>query len=239
MVGLIFSLVAQVACAAPAGQTTADAARVQSAATPAPAGVAADSEAELVSRINAFAEGGGDETALRDFTSRPRVPLITSITRIRDGAEPDALIRVRVAFLFCRLGHSYPENRAVVLDAFRNPRKYEGFFEDEGVGMLAALIRGGDQDLLPVTFRAAKKSDGALSEGLSDLFVKNLRENPNAFLRELSRMNADTRRDVYRLIGYAARSPDGSAKLRALLSSIPPDAKEYAVAKEMLPFLDD
>ena len=105
--------------------------------------------------------------------------------------------------------------------------------------MLAALIREGDKDLLPVTFRASKDADGALAGGLSDLFLKNVRENPNVFLRELSHMNAEVRARVYKLVGYAIRTTKTSDKIRALLSSVSPDSEEYAVAKEMLRFLDN
>jgi len=78
----------------------------------------------LEEQINAFAEGEGNETVLRDFKSRPQDSLVTSIKRIRDRAEPTDQIRVRIAFLFCRLRYSYAENRSLVVEAFTNPRKY-------------------------------------------------------------------------------------------------------------------
>jgi len=44
---------------------------------------------------------------------------------------------------------------------------------------------------------------------------------------------------VYKLVGYAIRTTKTSDKIRALLSSVSPDSEEYAVAKEMLRFLDN
>jgi hypothetical protein len=236
MFGLIFALGAQAACAPPVRQTSAGAAPFQTTPTP---DAAEDSDAGMERQINAFAEGEGNETILRDFKTRPQDSLIASIKRIRDHAEPTDPIRVKIAFLFCRLGYSYSENRAIVVEAFTNPRQYEGFYKDDGVGMLAALIREGDKDLLPVTFRAATRADGALAEGLSDIFIKNVREDPNAFLRQLSHMSAGVRRDVYKLVGYAILTDDDSDKVRALFSSVPLGSEEYAVAKEMLRFLDN
>ena len=246
MLGLLFVLGTQAACGSPSKQTSGTQAAskqtsgapaaVQSTPTPA---AAEDSDSGLEKEIKAFAEGEGDETVLRNLKERPRDSLIASIKRIRAGAEDDDPVRVKIAFLFCRLGYSYPENRLVVVEGFENPRKYKEFYEDDAVGMLASLIREGDKDLLPTTFKASAKSDGALSEGLSAIFIENVRENPSAFLRQLSRVNSGVRKKVYELVSYSVLTADAFNKVKASLLTVPAQSKEYALAKEMILFIDD
>jgi hypothetical protein len=234
--GLLLVLNTQAACGSPSKQTPVTPAAVQTTTPPA---ASEESDSGLEREINAFAEGEGNETVLRNLKERPRDALVTSIKRIRDDAEGDDPIRVKIAFLFCRLGYSYAENRRIVIEGFEKPRKYKEFYEDDAAGMLASLIREGDKELLPTMFKASAKSDGALSEELSAVFIENVRENPSAFLRQLAPMKDDVRKEVYKLTSYSILTADEFNRVKVSLLSIPAQSKEYAVSKEMLLYLDD
>ena len=235
VIGLLLSLNIQAACE-PSVKLAPPPANVQPGTTPA---MTENNPSVLEEQIVAFAEGEGDDTILQDFKARPRDSLIASIKRIRDNAKPTDPIRVKIAFLFCRLGYSYPENRAIVIDGFTNPRRYEEFYADDAVGMMASLIREGDKDLLLVTFKASKGADGALSEGLSSIFLKNVRENPSTFLQQLSHMNVDIRKSVYELVIPAILTAGEIDKVKVSLMSVSRDSEEYPVAKEMLLYFEN
>ncbi len=234
VIGLLLALNAQAACESSMHQTPSPT-NVQPTPTP---DMMENNPSKLEKQIKAFAEGEGDNTILRDFKARPRDSLITSIKRIRDSAKPSDPIRVKIAFLFCRLGYSYSENRAIVIDGFTNPHKYEEFYADDAVGMMASLIREGDKDLLPITFKASKGADGALAEGLSAIFLENVRENLSTFLQKLSSMNVDIRKRVYELVSPAILTAGEFDRVKASLLSVSRKSEEYLVAKEMLLFLE-
>ncbi len=193
---------------------------------------------DLKKQIIAFAEGEGDDSILQDFKTLPQDSLMASIEHIRDNASINDPIRVKIAFLFCRLGYLYSENRAIVVTGLSHPPRYEGFYADQAVGMLASLIRGGDKNLLSVTFKAAKDADGALAEGLTAIFIENLRERPDRLLQELTYVDSDTRKEVYKLVGFAIATTYDSDKIKAYLSSVPKESEGYSMAKEMLQVLN-
>lgn len=233
--GLVVALSTQVACGSSAQKKPAAAEQTQTPQTV----TSPPTDGDLEKKINAFAEGEGDDAVLAELLrQQPRESLITSAERIREAAEPTDAVRVSVAFLLCRLNHSYPENRTIIVEAFRNPEKYRDFHGDYVVGMLARQIREGDKELLPVTFQAAKAADGASAEGLSSIFIENFRATPNAFLQQLSRMNVGVRREVFELLSHALLTTDDVSSAKTTLASISPESQEHQTAKEMYAFLD-
>jgi len=73
---------------------------------------------------------------------------------------------------------------------------YEGFYADDAASMLSRLIEHGKKDLLKPLFESATWADGALAEGLSETFARELQNDREQFLKLLSSYPADTRKKV-------------------------------------------
>jgi hypothetical protein len=156
-----------------------------------------------------------------------REDLLASLMRLRTANSKDDILEVYVAFVLCNLDHEYEANRRIIVTTFNASIDHAGRLQ----GLIARLIKRGDEDLLPVLFEVTTRSDGDLSEGLADTFSTQMQEKPEQFLLRLKAQPSAVRRRVYELVSMGM--PEGS-KITSYLSAIPKASPIGAVAKEML-----
>ena len=88
----------------------------------------------------------------------------------------------------------------IIEAALSKSSPYEGFSADDAESLLDRLIEHGRKDLLLPLFDSVSWSDGALAEGWGVTFARELKNDPEQFLSNLSTYPAATRERVYWLI---------------------------------------
>lgn len=191
-----------------------------------------DADKTLIGLVRKFAndEGPHGEAAWEQLRRYPRQDSINSLKRIQEAVPEHDTLRVDIAFVFCNLDYKYQFNRQTVVTAFAK-RGQHGLGEER---LISRLVRRGDSDLLHVLFSAAERSDGALSEGLSDTFAEQILGDPEKFLLKLKSEPLETRRKVYELLDETVMTEDDVRKVKTYLRSVPRDAAIAPVASEMI-----
>ena len=186
----------------------------------------------LIEQIRQFArdEGALGKEAWGKLNAFPRQELISSLTSIQKATPEGDPLGVDIAFALCNLDHEYQANRQVIVSAFTKPNQH-AFSEER---LISRLVRRGDKELLPVLFSAVERSDGALSEGLSDTFADQIRSDPESFLLKLKAEQPRIRQKVYELLDETVLSEEDITKAKKYLASVSIDASIAPVAKEML-----
>jgi len=191
---------------------------------------------DLKRQIEVFASYGGQQgdAARKVLEAYPSEKLVPDIEALRTQAGEDEVFKMELAFVLCFFGHDYETNKNKITEALRASRKDHRFDSVGAQSLIRELIRRGDSTLLSELFNAATWSDGALSEGLATTFGEQLVHDPNAFLMTLSRVNAETRRYVYRLTDGSSLPPDDLIKVRKSLSSASVPSSLRPIARELL-----
>jgi hypothetical protein len=184
---------------------------------------------DVLNDISKFAtnENGPAQEAWGRLAAYRREDLLASLMRLRTANSKDDILEAYIAFVLCNLDYEYEANRRVIVTTFKASIDYAGRLQ----GLVARLINRGDEDLLPVLFDVAPKSDGDLSEGLADTFSTQMQDRPEEFLLRLKAQPNAVRRRVYELVSFGM--PEGS-KITAYLLAVPKASPIAAVSKEML-----
>ena len=201
---------------------------------------APESTQQLSEAVKTFAgdQGSRDQEALDKLQSYPKPELVRRLVELNASLSPNDKLRPQIAFVLCWMGQDYASNVKVIQSALSKSSQYEGFYADDAYTMLDRLLQQGHKDLLPSLFEAASWSDGALSAGLADTFSRELKENPEEFLTQLSPLPAKAREQVYNLIHSSdAYTQSDLNDIRRHLSTIPRTSAAYAPAKELLRYL--
>lgn len=192
---------------------------------------------ELIEVVLLAGEGEGNVTAVEKIQSLPREPLIAALTRLRQGLAGDDGLRVKIAYLLCQFGHAYKANRAVLISAASEEGRYKGVDEEDMVVKLDVLIRRGDKGLLKYIFGKAGGADGALGEGITSVFERELADDAEGFVSALKAEQPRVRRDVYGLLEWMRPTEGVRRNLRAVTSSA--DPATVRVAKDLLAALKE
>ena len=195
---------------------------------------------ELRTLIKEFSKDEGQPgfEAWRKLQAYPDSELIKELEALERAASASGKIRPQIAFVFCWIGQNCAKKVGVIEAALSKPSPYEGFYGDDAESMLSRLIERGNKDLLKPLFESATRSDGALAEGLTDTFRRELQKNPEQFLRLLSSHPPGTRKRVYSLITVDGFDKKELTDLRKRLSNIPKTSPAYKPARELLPTLN-
>ncbi len=196
---------------------------------------------KVVESVKTFAEDQGPrgQEALRNLEGYPRPELLEALRNLDRSLPAADKLRPQIAFLLCWLNQDYDTNVRTIEAALSKSSPYQGFHADDAETLLSRLIQRGKKDLLKPLFESASWSDGALSEGLGTTFSRELLNDPEQFLNQVSLSPANTRERVYALIKSSNSLSDADLKkLRASLSSIPTTSSVHQLAKELLEHLD-
>jgi hypothetical protein len=173
-----------------------------------------------------------DDAIMYDICQRPRARLIQESIELRNGTSANYGFRVRIAYVFCRLGYRYRENRAKIISDMGSKCRFDNCQQEDAAAALGILMRLGDHDLLEPVIDAATLSDGALSEELSVVLYSELVANPQELLRHLRDKPYKTRKNVYELIKFDL--PEISSRLAVVhLRSTPKNSPDYEHANEL------
>jgi hypothetical protein len=153
---------------------------------------------DVLEQVDEFAtyEGEAAQEAWNKLSSHSREDLLASLQRLQNREPKDEILRVHIAFVLCNLNYEYNTNRQIITTAFNTSFDYADRFQ----GIIARLIDKGDEDLLPVLFAVAPKSDGCLSEGLGSTFATQMQKNPEQFLSKLNSQPQVVKQHVYMLM---------------------------------------
>ena len=195
---------------------------------------------QLSEAVKTFAEDQGSpgQEALHKLQNYPKPELVRRLVELNASLSPKDKLRPQIAFVLCWMGQDYASNVKVIQSALSKTSKYEGFNADDAYSMLDRLIQQGHKDLRTSLFEIAPSADGALSEGLSETFSRELKQNPEEFLTQLSPRSAKEREQVYKLI-YAsdAFSQSDLDGIRKRLATFPRTSAAFAPAQELLRYL--
>lgn len=191
---------------------------------------------EIRELLKTFSEDVGPkgEDAWRKLQASPDSQLINELEQLERNASASDRIRPQIAFVFCWIDRDCVTRVSVIEAALSKSSPYQGFYADDAESMLSRLIERGKKDLLKPLFESATWSDGALSEGLSDTFRRELQKDPEQFLSLLSPCAADTRQKVYWLTTVDGFTDNELTVLRRRLSTISKTSRAYEAARELL-----
>lgn len=192
------------------------------------------SNKQIIELLKTFSEDAGPEgqEAWRKLRADPE--LISKLETLEREASPTDKIRPQIAFVFYWLDRDCATKVGVIESALSKSSPYQGFYADDAESMLSRLVERGKKDLLKPLFESTTWADGALSEGLSETFTRELQKDPEQFLNQLSTYPPDTRKKVYRLVQTSDAFTD--SELTALLkrlSTIPKTSAAYEPAQEL------
>ena len=197
---------------------------------------------QIVELVKTFAEDQGPlgQEALRKLEGYPQ-PELLGVLRNLDRSLPAAdKLHPQTAFLLCWLNQDYEINVKTIEAALSKSSPYQGFYADDAETLLSRLIQRGKKDLLKPLIQSASWADGALSEALGVTFSKELQQDPEQFLNQLSASPVNTREKVYALIKSShSLSEADLKKLRTSLSSVPTTSSVHQIAKELLEHFDE
>lgn len=191
-------------------------------------------DSELKDKVEAFAVGEGNDNILEELSKCPRDVLTKNLTEIQENALEDDPIRVKIAYLFCRLGYDCERNKSIVLLALSPKLHFKNFYADDVIVMIAVLIRLGDKSLLSKVFNATEWADGSLAEGVSSILAEEILKDPDTLLESLRREQFKLRQKVYLSTGYGLLDNVDKKSVFNYLKSVKQKSPNYSIAKEML-----
>jgi len=189
---------------------------------------------KLRKQVERFAVGEGNEKVYLQLEQLPRNNLISDLDKLKGQAAEDDSIRVKIAFLFCRLDYHYEENREIIARSLTRNSPYYKLPPDETIGFASNMIKRGDKQLLAVVMTASEWADGALGEGIEDILYKVVMNDLDSILRNLVNLPLPIRQAVYREIKFALTEAKDKSKIKSQLKSKYGDKVLSNVAKEML-----
>jgi hypothetical protein len=195
------------------------------------------SSKQITELVETFSEDVGPEgqQAWRKLRAYSEMELISELEQLKAKASPSDKLRPKIAFVYCWLDRDYETNVKIIESALSKSPPYQGFYADDAESLLDRLIEHGKKDLLKPLFDSVSWSDGALAEGLGVTFARELQNDPEQFLSQLSTYPSDTRKTVYFLIQPSDVYTDSElSDLRKRLSNIPKTSAAYEPAKEFL-----
>ena len=196
---------------------------------------------KIVESVKTFAEDQGPQgqEALRNLEGYPKPELLGALRNLDRSLPATDKLRPQIAFLFCWMNQDYEINVRTIEAALSKSSPYQGFYADDAETLLSRLIQHGKKDLLKPLFQSASWADGALSEGLSITFSRELKDDPEQFLNQLSPSPANIRENVYALIKSSASLSEADLKkLRASLSLMRTTSPAHQLARELLEHLE-
>ena len=149
------------------------------------------------------------------------------------GERADELLRLKAAYFLVTLGVDAEANQEYLL---RTARSKDGALKFRALELLAALVKSGKKELLPVFFEAAPDARGLLAESLAKFFVEEARNSTEPFLRYLSKQPKNVRSAVTRMIAGAdiLFEPGTAAETFAKAGAFKEDRELGRYASELL-----
>jgi len=143
-----------------------------------------DANRELITLAKDFSTSDArkQDLAWKTLNSYARSDLVNGLSQLGKAGTKDETDKVAIAFVLCNLDFEYDANKEVIVAALMKEPHSENSRSDWEAGLIGRLIKRGDKNLLPVLFRVAEWSDGALSEELAGVYLDNWRSDPKGFL---------------------------------------------------------
>lgn len=187
--------------------------------------------------------GEGDEN-LKELKKLPTERVAEVVREIKEqgiregdmnfgGERADELLRLKAAYFLVTLKVDAEANQEYLLRAARSK---DGALKFRALELLAALVKSGIKELLPVLFEAAPDSKGLVAESLTKFFVEEARNSTEPFLRYFSKQPKYVRSAVTRMIAGAdvMLEPGTTAGTFAKFEAFKEDRELGRVASELL-----
>lgn len=190
----------------------------------------------LRGKIEKFAVGEGDEEILKKLSECPREALIRDTEGIKSQAAVNDSIRIKIAYLFCRLGYQYEENREIIAMSLLPDTGFKDFYPEDVVVMADVLIRNGDTELLSSVLDSASWADGAVSEVVSNILAEELLRDPEKLLDYFENKSPALRKNAGILIRYGLEFDDKRKREKAIrgLKAISRKSQHSKIVDELL-----
>jgi hypothetical protein len=152
----------------------------------------------LREKVEEFAIGEGDEEILKKLGSCRRIDLVARLDEIKNTARADDSIRVKIAFLLCRLEYGDDNDTSLIVTSLAKRTGFVDLGPDDVLQMIGVLIEHGNKPLISGVLEAVPWADGAVAEGISDILARELMEDPDYVVQELeNRPPSLTRKAVF------------------------------------------